>query len=388
MVVRAKSFWLLAVCLGFVLATLVLAGCSAAEGGADASAQETESAQSAADSSSASAGHEAQERNGKSIVLGFTGDTCLADNYIPMQGLAAKNSTSIYDGIDGRFVKAMRTADLMWVNNEFAYGEDVEPLEGKEWTFLAAPQNVKYLQNLGVDIAGLANNHTFDYGEEAFLTTLDTLKGAGIPYVGAGRDAAEAYAPVVLEANGIKVAYVAASCAEYTVYTPEAGEDSPGIAWCYDDDAFLEAIRAATTQADYVVALPHWGVEHSTELEEKQIESARAYLDAGADAVVGTHSHILQGMDFYEGKPILYNLGNFWFDDYDIDTVLAELVVKMDAGKPTTEVVLLPGTQSNAFTAWAPDEAERNRIFRYIEEISGDAVAIDGTGHVTAASEG
>jgi poly-gamma-glutamate synthesis protein (capsule biosynthesis protein) len=327
-----------------------------------------------------------ESKSAKIVSLGFTGDICLADNYIPMQTLTEKGSTSIYDGIDARFIKEMRAVDLMWVNNEFAYGTDVEPLEGKEWTFLANPENVKYLKNMGVDIVGLANNHVFDYGEEAFLTTLDTLNKAGIPYVGAGRNSVEANAPVVLETRGVKVAYVAASCAEYTVYTPEAGEDTPGIMWCYDDENMLASIRQAAAEADYVVALPHWGVEHSTELEAKQIESARAYLDAGADAVVGGHSHILQGIDFYDGKPILYNLGNFWFDGYDIDTVLAELVVNMESGDAQVDVVLVPGTQSGAFTASANSESERDRIFRYIESISPGAIAIDEKGRVTSAS--
>lgn len=364
--------------LALMAAMLLVAGCAApSEPAADNAAQA---------SGSESAPVQTPEPD-RVVSLGFTGDICLADNYIPMQTLAEKGSTSIYDGIDARFIKEMRSVDLMWVNNEFAYGTDVEPLEGKEWTFLAAPENVRYLKNMGVDIAGLANNHTFDYGEEAFYTTLDTLKEAGISYVGAGRNSAEANAPVIMEAHGVKVAYVAASCAEYTVYTPEAGEDSPGIMWCYDDETILESIREAAAKADYVVALPHWGVEHSTELEEKQLESARAYIDAGADAVVGGHSHILQGIDFYEDKPILYNLGNFWFDGYDIDTVMAELVVDLEEDEPQVDVVLLPGTQSGAYTAYAPNDAERDRIFRYIEDISPGAIAIDDAGHVTAAQE-
>lgn len=327
-----------------------------------------------------------EPQQNKKATLGFIGDICLADNYIPIQGLEAKGSDSITDGIDSRFVDAMQSVDLMWVNNEFAYGTNVEPLEGKMWTFLAAPENVRYLNDLGVDVAGLANNHTFDYGEEAFFTTLDTLAGAGIPYVGAGRNSAEAEAPLIMRTNGIKVAYVAASCAELTIYTPEAGEDSPGIMWCYDDEKFLAAISDAAQRADFVVALPHWGTEHSTVLEEKQIESSRAYIDAGADIVIGAHAHILQGMDFYQGKPILYNLGNFWFDDYDIDTVMVELNVSMEGdAEPQVEVVLLPGTQSGAFTAWAPNESERDRIFRYIEEISDYAVTISDNGQVNPA---
>ena len=361
--------------LALIAAMFLLVGCAG-----DGNAPEPQNGSDAA--SPAETAKEAEPD--KIVSLGFIGDICLADNYIPMQHLAERNSTSIYDGIDSRYIKEMRAVDLMWANNEFAYGTDVEPLEGKEWTFLAAPANVKYLKDLGVDVAGLANNHVFDYGEEAFNTTLDTLKDAGIPSVGAGRNIQEAAAPVIIERNGVRIAYVAASCAEYTIYTPEAGEDTPGIMWCYDDDKFLEAIRNAASQADFVVALPHWGVEHSTELESKQVESARAYIDAGADAVVGAHAHILQGIDFYEGKPILYNLGNFWFDGYDIDTVMAELVVDASGDTPKVEVVLLPGTQSGAFTAWAPNDSERERIFAHIEEISDGAVSIDDAGHVSA----
>ena len=368
--------------LALILAVFAFAAALCALWGCSGGGESTPSDESASTSASAEA---APATPSKTVVLGFIGDICLADNYIPMQHLAELGSTSIYDGIDGRYIREMRAVDLMWANNEFAYGSDAEPLEGKDWTFLAAPKNVKYLKDLGVDIAGLANNHVFDYGEACFLTTLDTLKEAGIPSVGAGRNIEEAGAPVILERNGVKVAYVAASCAEYTIYTPEAGEDEPGIMWCYDDEKFLDSIRAAAEQADFVVALPHWGVEHSTELESKQIESARAYIDAGADAVVGAHAHILQGIDYYEGKPILYNLGNFWFDGYDIDTVMAELVVDVSGDKPQVNVVLLPGTQSGAFTAWAPDDSERSRIFRHIEDISDGAITIDGTGRVSPA---
>ena len=320
------------------------------------------------------------------VTLGFVGDVCLADNYIPMQALSDAGSTDITDGVDFRFIREMQGVDIMWVNNEFAYGIDVEPLEGKEWTFLASPANVSYLHDMGVDVAGLANNHVFDYGEEGFEQTLETLEGAGIPYVGAGRSIREASAPLVVERNGIKVAYVAASAAEYTIYTPEAGEDTPGIMWCYDDEAFLAEIRTAAEQADYVVALPHWGVEHSFELDAKQPASARVYIDAGADAVVGAHAHNLQGIEFYQGKPILYNLGNFWFDGYDVDTVMAKFTVTVgEDGEPSVAIMLLPGTQSGAFTAWSANADERSRIFRDIEYYSGGSIAIDANGYVRAA---
>lgn len=308
-----------------------------------------------------------------------------------MEHLEEINSTDISDGIDRRFINKMNEVDLMWANNEFVFSDRGEPLEGKAYTFRGATANVSYLHDLGIDIVGLANNHTFDYGREAFLDTLDTLKNAGIPYVGAGRDFGEASAPMYMTSDGVTFAYVAASSAEYEIYTPEAGEDEPGIMWCYEDEKFLDEIRKAARYADFVIALPHWGTEHSTVLEPAQIESAHAYIDAGADVVIGAHPHILQGIEYYEGKPIMYSLGNFWFDDYDIDTLLAEVRLhgERDAyGRPdmrtaSVELVVYPGTQSGVFTSWAKTHDERDRIFRYLEEISDYQVSISDGGLVS-----
>ena len=322
------------------------------------------------------------------FTLGFAGDICLADNYIPMQHLAAIGSEDISDGIDPRFIEIMKGMDQMWINNEFVYSRRGEPLPTKMWTFCGDPDNVSYLKDLGVDIVGLANNHTFDFGEVSFLDTLETLEKAQIPYVGAGRDIEQAAAPVYLEADGFKIAYVAASRAEYTIYTPEAAETEPGILWCYDYTRFLESIKKAAENADYVIALPHWGVEHSTVLEDEQIYGAHALIDAGADAVIGAHPHILQGIEYYEGKPIIYSLGNFWFDDYDIDTLVAELHIKgkktdKDASlkKAKVELKLYPGTQSGVYTALADTEEWRTRILQYLEGISVN-VNIDEKGVV------
>ena len=320
-----------------------------------------------------------------SISLGFAGDICFADNYIPMEHLAEIGSTDIADGIDQRFIDIMRGQDLMWINNEFCYSDRGEPLEGKMYTFRGSPSHVTYLDELGVDIAGLANNHVFDYGEDAFIDTLATLENDNMPYVGAGRNIEAAKAPVYLETGGFTIGYVAASCAEYTIYTPEATDSSPGILWCYDDTLFLQSIREAAAHADFVIALPHWGVEHSTELEAAQIESAHAYLDAGADAVIGAHTHILQGIEYYDGKPIVYSLGNFWFDDYDIDTMVAELRLTGDADgngfksldDARIDLILHPGTQSNVFTAYADTPEWRRSIFDHIEDISVNATVDD-----------
>ena len=323
------------------------------------------------------------------IRLGFVGDVCLADNYTPVIALDEIGSTDVSDGVDARFIRLMHDMDLMWANNEFCYSDHGERMPNKQFAFRAKTTNVRYLADLGIDVVGLANNHVFDYGEQAFLDTLETLKGAGIPYVGAGRGLATAQAPVYLQAGGLTVAYVAASRAEKVRMTPEATDTTPGILLCYDNSRFVASIREAAAHADYVIALPHWGIERETDLQDEQTHGAHAYIDAGADVVIGTHAHCLQGIEFYEGKPILYNLGNFWFDGFKGLTALAELqlpaVVECTGrgvNPSDVRLVLHPGWQQMAITSWIDAPGDRAGAFRYIEDISVNA-SVDEAGFVS-----
>ncbi len=328
-------------------------------------------------------------RETSSISLGFVGDVCLADNYTPVESLAEIGSTDVADGVDKRFIDLMHGMDLMWANNEFCYSDRGESLPEKLFTFRAKTTNVKYMCDLGVDIVGLANNHVFDYGEQAFIDTLETLEGSGIRYVGAGRDIVAAQAPVFLQARELVIAYVAASRAERIQMTPEATHATPGILLCYDNSRFVASIREAAAHADFVIALPHWGIEGSTDLEDVQVEGAHAYIDAGADAVFGTHAHCLQGIEYYRGKPIVYSLGNFWFDGFKRLTVVAELQLPAIAGRSghggidagDVRLVLHPGWQQMAFTRWIDEPDVRAGAFRYIESISVN-VSIDEQGIV------
>ncbi|MBQ5375864.1 MAG: CapA family protein [Lachnospiraceae bacterium] len=325
------------------------------------------------------------------ITLAFAGDISLDDTSAVMQNYFAQGSV-LSNVIDARYIEEMNQADLMWINNEFCYSLRGNPLPNKMYTFRANPEHVSMLQEMGVDVAGLANNHIYDFGKDAFLDTLDTLDGAGIPYVGAGHDLAEAMSPVYLEADGVTIAYVAASRAEKYKMTPQATETEPGILRCYDNTLFLKEIREADTKADIVVALPHWGTEYSTKLEEAQTVGAKQYIDAGADAVIGAHSHCIQGVELYNGKPIVYSLGNFWFNDKSLETMLVKLHVSgekdLGADLQSTEddtiqvedirLEILPGMQSGCTTVMA-DGAEKERILHYIESISPAPIALEYT---------
>ena len=306
------------------------------------------------------------------ITLAFAGDLSLADNYVVMDYYHNEAGDDLANCIDSAYIKRMNDADVMWINNEFCYSDNGSPIPGKAYTFCAAPENVNILKELGVDIVGLANNHVYDFGPEAFADTLATLRGAEIAYVGAGADIKEASAPVYVDVDGYKIAYVAATRAEKNIKTPEATETSGGVFRCYDNTDYIEKIKEAKANADYVIALPHWGTEHSTILETAQTDGAKEYIDAGADAVIGAHTHCLQGMDFYNGKPIIYSLGNFWFDDYTLDTMLLELHLTGTTDHVQVTVEMVPGTQSERVTRMSSTVQERNRIYAYMESISSN----------------
>ena len=245
------------------------------------------------------------------------------------------------------------------------------------YTFRAATEHVSLYHILGTDIVDLANNHCYDFGEDAFLDTLDTLDRAGIQRMGGGRNLAEASKPVYYIVEGRKIAFVAATRAEKNIMTPAAGKDSPGVLRCYDPSAFLAVIREAKQNADYVIANLHWGTENSHDLEPVQPQTARQYIDAGADLIIGAHAHCLQGIEFYRGVPIIYNLGNFWFSHYDIDTGLLGVTLTPEN---RTEVVFYPATQRNCKTTYVGGTAEGERILQNMRGYSVNAdFAADGT---------
>lgn len=331
-----------------------------------------------------------EKPEGYDIVLSFAGDICLDDSCAVMQDYIGQGE-KLENNIAPKLLGLMRDADVCWINNEFAYSDAGAPLENKMYTFRAEPERVSMLGEMGVDIAGLANNHVYDFGPEAMEDTLDTLRRAGIDYVGAGRNLEEAMTPVYREIDGIKVAYVAASRAEKFQMTPQATEEEAGILRCYDTELFLEAIRRARREADYVIALVHWGTEYSTELEDVQVETGKEYIDAGADIVIGAHTHCLQGMEYYQGKPVIYSLGNFWFNNKPLDTMLFQLRLwGEDRTSAITaenvEIQIVPARQENCRTRMLKGE-EAEQLFDYLEGIS-TGIEIDKEGMVRKMPDG
>lgn len=310
--------------------------------------------------------HDYGDNGSDTFTLGFTGDINLADGWHNMLRYE-KQPNGIYDCLSSDLLEQMNSADILLVNNEFSFSKRGAPLPGKQYTFRADPGKVKILSQMGADIVSLANNHVYDYGRDAFFDTLDTLDNSNIARVGAGRNLSEAMQPQYYLLGGRKIGYVAASRAEKNIMTPGAAADSEGVLRTYDSALFLQAIAEAKQNSDFVVAYVHWGTENTAQLEQAQREQGRAYIDAGADVVVGAHPHCLQGMEYYKGKPIVYSLGNFWFNMDTLDTGLLKLEIDRTGHVRT---IFLPCMQTGGVTSLIKDTEEKQRILSYLQRIS------------------
>lgn len=243
---------------------------------------------------------------GPTVSIAFVGDVMLDDG----------PGRAIRRGLDpvAPFAAILDAADIRVGNLECVVATGGTPEPGKPFTFRAHPRTLKVLKR-HFDALGLANNHSGDYGPDAFREMLGLLDREGIARFGGGHDLAQAHAPLVIERHGLRIALLG-----YNEFFPrwfEADEDKPGIAWS-EDEQVRQDIRNARLRhgADLVIPVMHWGWEHERIASSRQRALARLMIDAGADAVVGGHPHVTQDVEQYRGKPIIYSLGNFVFDGF------------------------------------------------------------------------
>ncbi|RXZ82334.1 CapA family protein [Paenibacillaceae bacterium] len=244
---------------------------------------------------------------GVKVKLSFVGDILLASS---VQQLMKDNG---YDYPYAKALDYLTGTDLMAGNLENPITLRGTPAKDKQFVFKGTPDSLPALKNAGFDVVSLANNHTLDQGVEGLLDTMKYLDETGIPHVGGGNNDTEAFAPVILEAKGIKVAYIGVSRV-LPVVEWKAGPNLPGVAESYDTTRTVEAIKKAKKQADIVVVMIHWGKEREDMPQQYQGEFGKLFIDSGADLIIGAHPHVLQGFEQYKGKWIVYSLGNFIFN--------------------------------------------------------------------------
>jgi poly-gamma-glutamate synthesis protein (capsule biosynthesis protein) len=249
----------------------------------------------------------------------------------------------------GAIAPLLRAADLAIANLECAVCEPGERWHGapKACYFRAPPSAGQALLDAGIALVSLANNHVLDYDVQGLLATLRILDANGIAHAGAGVDLAGALAPVIVERRGVRIG-MAAFCDHQDDFA--ATDDHPGMAWLglHDEaaaiDAFARALAPLRAEGvQWPVLSLHWGPNMASEPSPQQRRLARAAIDVGWKIVFGHSAHVFQGVELYEGCPILYAAGDL-VDDYAVDPAFRndhQLLFALELGEDAVERVVM-----------------------------------------------
>ncbi len=231
----------------------------------------------------------------------------IASDWAPIRAfdeIIARAPESVY----GDLLPVLRGADLRIVNLECALSEDASPVWKSGSVFKGRPEHARGLTAVPFDVVTLGNNHVLDYGPEAFSRTLELLSAHSIRFVGAGMNVEESRKPLLLEVKGVRIGIVNFSEGEDLT----AAASGPGV-FGWDVDAVVESIRAIRPAVDILLVICHGGVEYIPFPPPYLADAFRRAAEAGADLVIGHHAHVPQGVQFVNGAPVCYSLGNFVF---------------------------------------------------------------------------
>lgn len=257
-----------------------------------------------------------------SVSLLFAGDVVL--DGVPGQMIA--------DGQDpfAPFAKIFKSADVRIANLECVVATTGDAAD-KNFTFRAHPRSLPVLRR-HVDAVAIANNHSGDFGREAFGEMLGLLDRQQLPYFGGGRNLTEAHTPLIIERKGLRIALLGYN--EFMPRSFEAEANAAGVAWSENEQVVADIQKARSDyRADLVIPFMHWGWENELVSGPRQRQLARLMIDAGADAVIGGHPHVTQDVEHYRGKPIIYSLGNFMMDSLDNEPQTRGWIVRLQLDK-------------------------------------------------------
>jgi poly-gamma-glutamate synthesis protein (capsule biosynthesis protein) len=243
-------------------------------------------------------------------------------------------------------------------------GETQSPTN--EYRFAGPPAGADGLREAGFDIVSIANNHMWDYGKDALFSTIDNLDRAGVKHVGASEDTATIYQPVIITAQQQKVAFFAVTDI-LNGYEKSGAADY--IAWA-DADKLVSAIEQVKNSVDWVIVSLHWGAEYADRPSASQVALAHKLIDAGANVLIGSHSHVPQGVEEYKGGLIFYSLGNFafWqpFTYWTEHSFMAEITLSPSTGLVDyNPVAITAGWQPRLAT-----DKDDVKILQYIAKLS------------------
>ena len=259
------------------------------------------------------------------LVIHGTGDVALDPGYVST--LRSEGYEYAWSGLDGLFAND----DLTVINLECAVSTLGSPVP-KAFNFRCDPEALPSAREAGIEVANLANNHGFDYGQDALVDSIVNLKAADIAPVGAGTNYDEAYAPAIFEINGWTIAVLGFGGVLNT-RSWLATDERPGIASGDDTPDMVAAVERASQLADLVIVTVHWGRELDTSPRPDDYQRAEAMVAAGADIIFGHHQHRLSPLGWVDGAPVAWGLGNFVWPRISIPsatTAIARVIVHPD----------------------------------------------------------
>jgi hypothetical protein len=271
------------------------------------------------------------------LLVGFCfGNLCVAAEDVPTINLVFAGDI-VLDGGPGKaieqgrdpfasFTTLLQAADIRVANLECVVATVGNPTD-KIFTFRANPRTLDVL-NRHFDAVSIANNHSGDFGREAFAEMLDLLDQHHVLRFGGGHNLQEAHTPLMIERKGIRVALLGYN--EFLPRSFEADADAPGTAWSEDEQVVADIRKARSFyRADLVIPIMHWGWENEMKANARQRQLAHLMIAAGADAVIGGHPHVTQDIEIYRDKPIVYSVGNFMIDALDNEAQTVGWVVNL-----------------------------------------------------------
>lgn len=325
------------------------------------------------------------------LVATTTTETTTTTTTLPPITVGFAGDTSFTHGLDGRdplgdVADELSTPDVMVLNLETTVAEaDVGSAIEKRFTFKSPPVTGRLLAEAGVDVAALANNHALDYGPAAVVRTIEILGEAGVATAGTGRSRDEAYEALRLDVSGWDLAIL--SFSRVPCDAPEPGESYiEEVAWACPqfDDLTIGAVAAAA-DADFTVVMVHWGIQREVCPAQHQRQLAASWIEAGADAIVGSHPHVLQGVEQIDGAWVVHSTGNFAFPSArNASSYSAMFVMTIGAGVTKLEAIPIRIEKGRPVLAIASREGIlddlTHRSFGYTFGEDGSAVPSVGAG--------
>lgn len=310
------------------------------------------------------------------LTLAFVGDI------LPSSSVLRLMESHGYDYPYQTSGDLLRSADITAGNLEAPITARGTPAENKDYVYRGPAASLPAIKEAGFDVLSLANNHTMDYGWIGLQDTIAALDEHQIRHMGAGMDETTAYAPAYLEVKGFKVAYIGVSNVIWKVEW-KADKKRPGLAEAYDITRAIDAIQEADQHADLVVVMVHWGVEYTDQPIPDQVAKGRRFIDAGADLVIGSHPHVLQGFESYNDKWIAYSLGNFVFSGTRSPESAKTGVLIAECGKNTECTLQFHPMLAKSAQPAPMEQTEATALLAHLSAVS-TAATIEENGIIVA----